>query len=32
VQGWRFRPATRAGHAVESTIDIPVTFRLRAGS
>jgi protein TonB len=32
VQGWRFRPATRAGHAVVSTIDIPVTFRLRAGS
>ncbi len=29
VRGWRFRPAIRAGRAVEYEIGVPVRFRLR---
>jgi len=29
VAGWRFTPARRAGEAVASRLDIPVSFRLR---
>jgi protein TonB len=28
IGAWRFVPALRDGHPVESTVEIPVTFRL----
>jgi protein TonB len=28
ARDWRFRPATRGGEAVASTVDVPVNFRL----
>lgn len=28
ARNWRFRPATRGGEAVTSTVDVPVNFRL----
>ena len=29
VKGWRFRPGTAGGEAVESVVEVPVTFSLR---
>lgn len=29
VQSWRFRPATRAGHAVSAQVEVPIRFGLR---
>jgi len=31
VRGWRFRPATRGGQAVESWATVPITFGFRRG-
>lgn len=28
VRRWRFRPAQQGGHAVETTVNVPITFRL----
>jgi protein TonB len=28
VRGWRFVPATRGGHAVEASVEVPVRFSL----
>jgi protein TonB len=28
VKNWRFRPAQRAGQAVNATLDVPVVFQL----
>ena len=29
VRKWRFEPATRGGHAVESVVEVPMKFALR---
>ena len=31
VKRWRFRPAQRAGRAVDATLNVPITFKLETG-